>query len=70
VFEWGGGIYGAEAASRHYFDTPAADLSQEQAARLAAMLPRPRAYTNDPDTSYLDERTEALLDVMQEVRIP
>ena len=70
VVEWGGGIYGAEAASRHYFDAPAADLTPEQAARLAAMLPRPRSYTNDPDTPYLDERTEALLEVMQEVRIP
>jgi monofunctional biosynthetic peptidoglycan transglycosylase len=70
VVEWGGGIYGAEAASRHYFETPAADLTPEQAARLAAMLPRPRFYTNDPDTPYLDERTEALLEVMQEVRVP
>ncbi len=70
VVEWGGGIYGAEAASRHYYDTAAADLTPEQAARLAAMLPRPRSYTNDPDTPWLDGRTDALLEVMKEVRVP
>ena len=70
VVEWGGGIYGAEAASRHYFDTAAVDLTPEQAARLAAMLPRPRSYTNDPDTPWLDERTEALLEVMKQVSVP
>jgi monofunctional biosynthetic peptidoglycan transglycosylase len=44
VIEWGDGVFGAEAAARHYFRTPAARLSAAQAARLAAMVPIPRYY--------------------------
>ena len=42
VVEWGRGVYGAEAAARRYYDTSAANLSRDQAARLAALLPAPR----------------------------
>ncbi len=42
VVEWGRGIYGAEAAARHYFSTSAADLNPLDAATLAALLPNPR----------------------------
>jgi monofunctional biosynthetic peptidoglycan transglycosylase len=70
VVEWGGGIYGAEAASQHYFGRPASDLSAAEAARLASMLPSPRSYTGDPYTPYLDERTDDLLPEMERVRIP
>jgi monofunctional biosynthetic peptidoglycan transglycosylase len=42
VVEWGDGIYGAEAASRHYFSKPASGLTVEEAAGLAALLPNPR----------------------------
>jgi len=41
VVEWGPGVYGAEAASRAYFGTSARNVSREQAARLAAILPAP-----------------------------
>jgi monofunctional biosynthetic peptidoglycan transglycosylase len=41
--EWGPGIWGVEAASRHYFGVAPADLSDEQAAALAATLPHPRS---------------------------
>jgi monofunctional biosynthetic peptidoglycan transglycosylase len=41
VVEWGDGIYGAEAAARHYFNTSAASLTDEQASFLAAILPMP-----------------------------
>ena len=44
VVEWGAGVYGAEAAARHYYGVPAAGLSPYQAARLAVMLPNPRRY--------------------------
>jgi monofunctional biosynthetic peptidoglycan transglycosylase len=70
VVEWGSGIYGAEAASQHYFERPASDLSRAESARLASMLPSPRSYTGDPYTPYLDERTDSLLDEMDHVRIP
>ena len=42
VIEWGNGVFGAEAAARHYFKISAAGLGEEQAAKLAAMVPNPR----------------------------
>jgi monofunctional biosynthetic peptidoglycan transglycosylase len=45
VVEWGPGIYGIEAASRHYYRIPASRLGREQGARLAAVLPAPRSRT-------------------------
>ncbi len=44
VIEWGNGIFGAEAAARHYYGVSAASLSPSQAAKLAAMVPNPRFY--------------------------
>jgi len=44
VAEFGPGVYGAEAASRHYFRKAAAELSDEEAAQLAAGLPRPSIW--------------------------
>ncbi|WP_283147988.1 monofunctional biosynthetic peptidoglycan transglycosylase [Silvimonas soli] len=44
VIEWGNGIYGAEAASRYYYRTGAANLGVAQAAKLASMVPDPRYY--------------------------
>ena len=41
VVEWGQGIFGAEAAARHYFGKSAAALSKQEAAQLAVMLPAP-----------------------------
>src|SRR5207244_2983652 len=41
VAEFGPGVYGAEAASRHYFGKPASDLSEDEAAQLAASLDAP-----------------------------
>lgn len=43
VAEWGEGVFGAEAASRHWFGKPARDLSRTEAALLAATLPNPIA---------------------------
>ena len=44
VAEWGNGVFGAEAAARHYYGRPAAGLGPAEAARLAVMLPNPRRY--------------------------
>ena len=55
VIEWGNGVFGAEAAARHYFGVSAAQLSAEQAARLAAMAPSPAALRAQSATrAYLD----------------
>jgi monofunctional glycosyltransferase len=45
VAEWGPGIFGIEAAARHHFGISARQLSREQAALLAAVLPNPRMYS-------------------------
>lgn len=44
VVEWGDGVFGAEAAARRYYGISAAQLSADQAARLAVMLPSPLRY--------------------------
>jgi monofunctional glycosyltransferase len=41
VIEWGPGIYGAEAAAEHYYHIHATDVTRDQAARLAAIIPAP-----------------------------
>ena len=50
VAEWGNGVFGAEAAARHYYNISAAGLNADQAARLAAMLPRPLYYERNRDS--------------------
>ena len=47
VAEWGNGVFGAEAAARHYYGRPASSLGPAEAARLAVMLPNPRRYENE-----------------------
>lgn len=42
VVEWGPGVYGAESACRYYYGTSARNISRDEAARLAAILPAPR----------------------------
>lgn len=44
VVEWGNGVFGAEAAARHYYRVPAAQIGPSAAARMAVMLPNPRQY--------------------------
>lgn len=70
VIEWGDGIYGAEAAARYYFGISAAALDEEQASRLAALIPNPRFYSRHPDTPYLEQRAEILRGQMGWVRVP
>lgn len=52
VIEWGPGVYGAEAAARHHYDTSAARLSRERAARLAAIVPAPLRRRPDAMGAY------------------
>lgn len=70
VVEWGETVFGAEAAARHYFGTSAAQLDAGQAARLAAMLPRPRYYARRGETEYLAQRAEIILARMSAAQIP
>lgn len=66
VAEWGTGVYGAEAASRHHFRKPAHDLTEEEAAWLAAMLPSPRRYDPMRRTKALTSRYERVLHRMNQ----
>jgi monofunctional biosynthetic peptidoglycan transglycosylase len=70
VVEFGTGVFGAEAAAQHYYHLHAAELSPEQAARLAVMLPRPRVYEKKPDSEYLASRTAFVLEHMFKVALP
>jgi monofunctional biosynthetic peptidoglycan transglycosylase len=70
VIEWGNGVFGAEAAAQRYFGIPAAQLSAEQAARLAAMTPSPRLFERRPDSAYLAGRTSTILARMPAAVIP
>jgi len=70
VVEWGDGIYGAEAGSRHYFGVPAAALDPAQSARMAAMLPAPKFFDHHRDAAFLAQRAEAIERYEYEAQIP
>ena len=70
VIEWGNGVFGVQAAARYYYRTSAANLGPEQAARLAAMVPKPRFYDKVRETPLLERRTGIILERMQQVSVP
>ena len=70
VVEWGSGVFGAEAAARHYYGIPASALGASQAARLAVMLPNPRFYDKNRASSYLAKRTGLILRRMGSAELP
>jgi len=70
VIEWGNGVFGAEAAARHYYRISAAQLSSQQAAKLAAMVPNPRYYDKHREAKGLLRKTDIILARMVEADIP
>ncbi|HEY8887833.1 MAG TPA: monofunctional biosynthetic peptidoglycan transglycosylase [Gallionella sp.] len=70
VIEWGNGVFGAEAAARHYFHVSAAQLSVDQAAKLAAMVPNPRYYDKHRDARGLLLKTDIIMSRMDDAEIP
>ena len=70
VIEWGDGVFGAEAAARRYYNLSAAQLSAEQAARLAAMVPSPRRFERNPGSEYMDGRVATILARMPSAALP
>jgi monofunctional biosynthetic peptidoglycan transglycosylase len=70
VAEWGDGVFGAEAAARHYYRTSASRLGPEESARLAVMLPRPKFYDRNRGSDYLARRAATILRYMGDVSIP
>ncbi len=68
--EWGEGVFGAQAAARHYFRVDAARLSAEQAARLAVMLPAPKRFERAPASAYVLGRAATIVARMGSVSVP
>lgn len=71
VIEWGDGVYGAEAAARHYFNTSAASLTPDQAAFLSAIIPSPRGkYNPATNPRRVQRRKRIILRLMRGIVIP
>jgi monofunctional biosynthetic peptidoglycan transglycosylase len=71
VIEWGDGIYGAEAASQHYFHKPASALTANEAAFLSAMIPNPRTVFNPQiNPRRVARRQRIILRGMPYVKLP
>jgi monofunctional glycosyltransferase len=68
--EWGEGVFGAEAAARHYFRIGAHQLGATQAARLAVMLPAPKRFEKRPDSAYVGGRAAVIAARMADVELP
>jgi monofunctional biosynthetic peptidoglycan transglycosylase len=68
--EWGEGLFGAQAAARHYFRTDAAQLGAYPAARLAVMLPAPKRFEKRMGSGYLAARAGTVVARMGDVELP
>jgi monofunctional biosynthetic peptidoglycan transglycosylase len=68
--EWGEGVFGAQAAARHYFRIDAHQLAPSQAARLAVMLPAPKRFEQRPGSPYLVSRAATITARMGAVPLP
>jgi len=67
VVDWGHGNFGAEAAAENYFGVDASELTQAQAARLAAVLPNPERFKADKPGRYVRRRTGTLVSRQHQV---
>lgn len=68
--EWGQGVFGAQAAARHYFRVDAQRLNVDQAARLAVMLPAPKRFEKRPGSDYVLARSATIVARMGAVELP
>lgn len=65
VAEWGDGIFGIEAAARHYYHKSAKNLSGIEAAHLAAVLPNPIRFNPTGDQKYVKNRSRIIYKIMK-----
>ena len=68
--EWGEGLFGAQAAARHYFRVDAARLGAFEAARLAVMLPAPKRFERQPSGPYVMGRAGIIAARMNSAQLP
>ena len=64
LIEWGDGVYGCEAAARHWYGKPASDLPAAEAAGLAAMIPNPRRLNPRVNAARHERATRRVLWLM------
>ncbi len=69
VAEFDRGVFGVEAAARHYFGVSAADLTPVQAARLAAILPDPKRRSASDPSQFVRRRAASILDGAETIRV-
>ncbi len=70
VIEWGEGVYGAEAASRVYFNKSASQLSPQEAAYLSAMIPSPlNVFNPKKNPKRVARRQKAILRGMNSIKL-
>lgn len=65
--EMGDGVYGVQAAAQHWYGKNAADVTQIQAAGIAAILPNPRKYKASNSSNYINLRKAKIVRVMRRV---
>ncbi|WP_457424132.1 monofunctional biosynthetic peptidoglycan transglycosylase [Roseateles sp. P5_E7] len=68
--EWGEGLFGAQAAARHYFRMDVSRLGAFEAARLAVMLPAPKRFERQPGSAYVINRAGLIVNRMNSAQIP
>lgn len=69
VIEMGPGVYGAEAAARHYFNKPASKLTKSEAASIAAILPNPNRWSASKPTPYIVKKRNWILRHMKKIEL-
>jgi len=70
VIEWGDGVYGAEAASRYYFKKSASNLSPQEAAFLAAIIPSPlNVFNPQKNPKRVARRQRVILRGMNSIQL-
>lgn len=70
IAQWGKYTFGAQSAAKKYYKVNASQLSANQAARLAVMLPNPAFYEDNRNTQFLRSRTNTIQQRMRQVSAP
>ncbi len=69
VIEMGPGVYGAEAAARHYFNKPASQLTKKESASIAAILPNPLRWSASKPTPYIIKKRNWIMRHMGKIEL-
>lgn len=67
--EMGKGVYGAQAAAQHWYRKDAANLTKEQAAGIAAILPNPLKFKASNSSNYINKRKRKIMRQMKKVKL-